>query len=818
MSDETTLPLIARRTTGVRRPNDLASGRRNPEDQSRPIAPGSSSLQWMTIGLALLADLIFTLTDADGGRSSLSLWNQVLFEFTLVCTAAIFVDRQLRPFTDGMLVMPLLILVVLISLLWEPIQRVFLLSGRPFEMMVMHTQKNLMLAMAVAGGATVYQRLSVVSGVAIAIFCSAITREHRVHWLIAIYGFAVVSWMIGSYWQTLQARLISGESRRLPLWWMLVGPSIPLLMLLASATGGQSVITALRGFLPGSGGNEASDPYSRGGVNDGEALVAGTDNIKSFGPIEDAPFADDDKPSLYDVMNDTFDEPVKKSKHQDRTVALPAELMAKINARMARSEQAGREFSTLRRRTPPDSRKIRDLESHTLFYVAGRTPLHLRMEVYDVFDGIDWIPEETPVSDHGMAIVSTNGKPWLRVPCGGRGLEIHAGADTHAIKIINLRSPVIPAPLDLRALHIDKVDEAELFGWYRESIVQMKRQALPEMTTIQLRSECMDQTRLGNHPHLNFTPSPEARRIQLPALRQMDLVRALALDWTRGIDSRYAQIEAIREQLRTNFVLDRTHHAPQDSEFPVGHFLFESQRGPDYQFATAATLMLRSLGFSTRVISGFYVSPDKYDARHRHSPVRSSDVHFWCEVYLGGGTWATLDPSPGFEVLGPPPNAGQRLWASIRRVGDWLFAHWLAVLLVLTGLLTAVLRRRHLLDALATLTWQLKPAPTARGRVLQTVRLVDRRLRFSGRTRPKNITLGRWLRQQTELSQLSPAMTAFATLTDWAAFGSHAVENEIETQEAEACCQSIRRNITLRNCRPQSHIRSNHSTTGTASR
>ncbi len=228
--------------------------------------------------------------------------------------------------------------------------------------------------------------------------------------------------------------------------------------------------------------------------------------------------------------------------------------------------------------------------------------------------------------------------------------------------------------------------------------------------------------------------------------------------------------------------------------------------------------MLRSLGFSTRVVSGFYVSPEKYEARHRHTPVRSSDVHFWCEVYLGGGTWATLDPSPGFEVLGPPPNVWQRLWASVSRVGDWLFTHWMAVLLVVTGLLTAMLRRRYLMDALATLTWQLKPASTARGRVLQTVRLVDRRLRFCGRTRPKNLTLGRWLRQQTELSQLSPAMTEFARLTDWAAFGSHAMANEIETQEAEACCQSIRRNITLRNCRQQSQIRSNHSTTGTASR
>ncbi len=485
------------------------------------------------------------------------------------------------------MIMPLLLIMVFASLLWEPFQRWCLLSGRPFEMMVMQSQKNLMLAAAVFGCWVSYQRLSILIGVSLGIFCAAICREHRIQWLIAIYGFAVVSWMIASYWDTLRSRLIAGETRRLPLRWLIIGPSIPLMLLLASASGSQSVITAMRGFLPGSGGD--GDPFSRGGVNDGENLVAGTDNIKSFGPIEDAPFAEDDKSSLYDVFNDSFDEPVRKIKDQDRSIALPPELLAEINARMAKSKQAGKEFSTLRRATRPDQKKIKALESHALLYVAGCVPLHLRMETYDIFDGIDWIAETATGEPPGMAIVPTNGRPWLRIPCGSRSLQLHAGSETHATKVTNLRSNVIPAPLALRAVHIDKVDQSDMFGWHNSTILKMNRKSLPDLTTIQMMSECVDQSRLPDNGELTFLALSDSKRTQLPEIEQIVAVRTLAEQWTHRIPDGYRKIEAICQQLRANYTLDRSARVPEDCTFPVGHFLFESKRGPDYQFATATS-------------------------------------------------------------------------------------------------------------------------------------------------------------------------------------------------------------------------------------
>lgn len=761
----------------------------------------AGSLHWMTVLLALLASLMFVLADADRGRSSTSLWIQIAVEVAATLGFTWIVRRRIAMFDENTLIIPLLLIVVLLSLLWEPFQRWFFQTGRPFETMVMNSQKTLMLVTAVLGSRMACQRLSVIIGVALAIFCAAVSSEYRVQWLIAIYGFAVVSWMIASHWDTLRSRLIAGETRHLPLRWLIIGPSIPLLMLLASADGGNRAIIAMRGFLPGSGGDGESDPYSRGGVNDGENLVAGTDNIKSFGPIEDAPFAEDDKPSLYDIFNDAFDEPVRKIKDQDRSIALPPQTLAEVNARMAKSEQAGREFSTLRKSTRPDQKKIKDLESHALLYVAGRVPLHLRMETYDIFDGIDWIAETLSDEPRELSMVSSNGRPWLRTQSASRALGVFAGQETHAIKVINLRTNVIPAPLHLRGLHIDKVDQIDMFSWYGDTILKMNRKSLPEFTAIHLQSECMSHSLLRDHEELTFQALSDIKRTQLPELRQMAEVRSLAEKWTQGIPHGYRQIEAICQQLRTSYTVDRSAHAPEECPFPVGHFLFESRRGASYQFATAATMMLRSLGYSTRLVSGFYANPERFDVAKGHTAVHSSDTHFWCEVFVGAGTWVTLEPTPGYEVLTPPPGLLGRTLMFAADCAQWILRHWVFVLTTSAVFAMAFINRYRLADLGLTQKWRFFPARNSRGRVIQTMRLLERRFRFAGLTRPSGVTFTTWFRRQQQCIETCPetplADTEFLQLADWAVYGVDDLKPAMTTADVETACGKFIRLFTL---------------------
>lgn len=127
----------------------------------------------LTVVLALLAGLVFVVTDADGQRSDAALWFQAGLESLLVLCSACLVHRSRRWFKAHPLQLPLALLVLVGSLLWEPLQRIVLETGRPFEMLVMHSQKNLMLALAVLGLSAGFRRLSVFIGLAVCIFCCA---------------------------------------------------------------------------------------------------------------------------------------------------------------------------------------------------------------------------------------------------------------------------------------------------------------------------------------------------------------------------------------------------------------------------------------------------------------------------------------------------------------------------------------------------------------------------------------------------------------------------------------------------------------------
>jgi hypothetical protein len=280
-------------------------------------------------------------------------------------------------------------------------------------------------------------------------------------------------------------------------------------------------------------------------------------------------------------------------------------------------------------------------------------------------------------------------------------------------------------------------------------------------------------------------------------MHQIDDVQSLAQEWTRGIPHGYRQIEAICQQLRSNYTLDRSAQVPEDCSFPVGLFLFESKRGPDYQFATAATLLLRSLGFSTRLVSGFYASPERYDARKRHTAVHSSDIHFWCEVFVGAGTWVTLDPTPGYEVLSPPPGLKQRMLSLIAAAARVMLDHWLIVLLLSTAAVTAFVKRPFLADRWNSVLWEIAPATTARGRVLQTVRSIDCRLRLAGLPRPPGMTLTKWLQQQPELNSASQILNEFLSLADSAAFGNQNAAHALSFEAIERSCRRVRQEFTL---------------------
>jgi hypothetical protein len=208
----------------------------------------------------------------------------------------------------------------------------------------------------------------------------------------------------------------------------------------------------------------------------------------------------------------------------------------------------------------------------------------------------------------------------------------------------------------------------------------------------------------------------------------------------------------------------------------VEHFLFTSRRGADYQFATATAVMLRSLGYAARLVGGFYVSPERYDPRKQHTPVTKDDAHVWLEVFHMGRTWLTVEPTPGYEVLQPPPTWWDQVQQAAATVARLAQAWWPLVVLAVVLLGLGWRQRTWFLDRLCVWWWRMMPARDLRGRALQTLRAVEYRLQLHRRARPAGVPPAEWFRRvELPTDAARRSLLQLAQLADWAAYAPPSV-------------------------------------------
>ncbi|MBR6708769.1 MAG: transglutaminase domain-containing protein, partial [Clostridia bacterium] len=102
---------------------------------------------------------------------------------------------------------------------------------------------------------------------------------------------------------------------------------------------------------------------------------------------------------------------------------------------------------------------------------------------------------------------------------------------------------------------------------------------------------------------------------------------------------------------RFNYTLNPT-VPPDPSLDGVENFLSVTHEGYCVQFASAAVLMLRSLGIPARYVEGYIATdfaPAAADSDQRYlSIVRDSNAHAWVEVYYDGIGWLNYEATPAY--------------------------------------------------------------------------------------------------------------------------------------------------------------------------
>ncbi len=540
----------------------------------------------------------------------------------------------------------------------------------------------------------------------------------------------------------------------------------------AAAVAGTGVGATLRGFFPSSGGAGAGSALAASGLGNGPAEVPGSDHARSAGFDQSQAFMNSEKSGLYDAFLETAGEPLKKGTFEKLQMLRAKEIRWTATTGIE-DFRGGRRFTLDRQPPPPPTVAAESHAADALLYVEGPLPVHLRAAAYDAFDGVAWTEAADGWPGHDLHDAA-KADPWFAV--GG------TGGRAYKVRIGTLVGPTLPVPALAARFRLGRVVTARLLGWQSADVLRMRRAAVPPGTVLDVDCAPFDPARYPADDWINDLSSMRSTvgKIADPRLSR------LARQWAAGLPRGWPQVAAVVAGLRERCRFDPGYRpADADAADRLAEFLFASRRGPDFLFASAAAVMLRELGYTTRLAGGFYAGPGDYDAKTGQAALAARAAHTWAEVRLPDRRWAVVEATPGYAVAGPDVP-----WVARAAVAARAHAAGLAGVVGLT--VAAVVCRLRLVDAATAAVLWVRPGRTWSARATRTLRLIEFRARCAGRPRPPATTANRWLRATADAADVG----RFADIVTWAAYGPDAAAVPWTAADAHTTCAAAARRLT----------------------
>ena len=118
-------------------------------------------------------------------------------------------------------------------------------------------------------------------------------------------------------------------------------------------------------------------------------------------------------------------------------------------------------------------------------------------------------------------------------------------------------------------------------------------------------------------------------------------------------DTVYKTVDKVREFLSTNTEYsDSVQKLPDNKDF-ASYFLFEKGVGYSAHYATAATVILRSLGVPARYVEGFYIPKQDIATANGDDSVKTltlndGNSHAWIEIFDSSYGWIPVEVTNGY--------------------------------------------------------------------------------------------------------------------------------------------------------------------------
>lgn len=298
-------------------------------------------------------------------------------------------------------------------------------------------------------------------------------------------------------------------------------------------------------------------------------------------------------------------------------------------------------------------------------------------------------------------------------------------------------------------------------------------------------------------PALRTPQLLEKHRLIAPELR--DALAPLAKTITQGATTPQQKVDAVTAYLLENYPYSLVFQPGRGD--PVVRFLTQTpHRGAHCEiFASSAALLLRCVGIPTRYVTGYFAHDTQPDGTIL---VRQRDAHAWCEAWIEGQGWVTVEATPptGWpEQDKTPVEPWRRLWEGIQdrwfQLVVWLGEREPSQLFFVVGtppvlvFLFFLWRRRGKRSARATAPWEAPP-PELKEIVARFEAALTRAGYPLSANRP-------WSEQVTTLPEpLNQAVVAFLALYLPTRFGKNPRKLGALTAALDAVEQAVRNPVS----------------------
>ena len=266
-----------------------------------------------------------------------------------------------------------------------------------------------------------------------------------------------------------------------------------------------------------------------------------------------------------------------------------------------------------------------------LLYVRSDTPVYLRGSVYDRLEGNQWV--QTLYANNIIQLKEDHFKLSKDITQKDENrVTVFHTKDSPKNKIIY--TPHSPSVLEFPGNIITRDAYSTL---YAPKVIEDKSFYSTQVSLNKFDSRTILNTELHNKEAYLQIPDSVTPRLT-----------TLAKEVTTQFNSPYEKAKALEKFLYTNYnyTIETVFHS-YDGDI-LETFLFDKKYGHCEYFATSMTMMLRSIGVPSRLVTGYVAST--YNPLTGYYEVRPINGHAWSEAWIEPFGWIMFEPTPGYNI------------------------------------------------------------------------------------------------------------------------------------------------------------------------